>query len=39
MLEVVMRYRVEHFSADDAEHFFYPFTTSRSSSAMGSTSR
>jgi K+-sensing histidine kinase KdpD len=29
MLEVVMRYPVEHFSTDDVEHFFYPFTTSR----------
>lgn len=28
MVEVVMRYSVQHFSADDAEHFFYPFTTS-----------
>ncbi len=29
MLEVLMRYPVQHFSADDVEHFFYPFTTSK----------
>jgi PAS domain S-box-containing protein len=27
VLELMMRYPIAHFSADDAEHFFYPFTT------------
>ena len=30
MLELVVRYPAPHLSADDAEHFFYPFTTTRS---------
>jgi PAS domain S-box-containing protein len=29
MLELVMRYPAQHLSDDDAEHFFYPFTTPR----------
>jgi PAS domain S-box-containing protein len=29
MLKVVMRCPVQHMSADDVEHFFYPFATSR----------
>lgn len=29
-LELVVRYPAPHLSADDAEHFFYPFTTSPS---------
>ncbi len=28
MVELLVRYPAPHFSADDAEHFFYPFTTS-----------
>jgi nitrogen-specific signal transduction histidine kinase len=27
ILNLVMRYPVEHMSSDDVEHFFYPFTT------------
>jgi len=29
MLDLVVRYPAQHLSDDDAEHFFYPFTTPR----------
>ena len=29
---LIMRYKAQHISLDDVEHFFYPFTTSQTNS-------